>query len=108
MYYMLNQYFNKTNGSTAYSETGLQGLINIFKHIYTKQDFVLSGTMYKSGNYSYTQDYKVNYEGTLTTKHQEVENINKLQISDSVEYDIEGALNHFRNEIIGSDNMTSD
>lgn len=108
MYYMLNQYFSKTNGSTTYSATGLQGLINIFKHIYTKQDFVLSGTMYKSGNYSYTQDYKVNYEGTLTTKHQEVENINKLQISDSVEYDIEGALNHFRNEIIGSDNMTSD
>lgn len=97
MYYMLNQYFSKTNGSYNYNVTGLQGLINVFKHIYTKQDFVLSGTMYKSGNYAYTQDYKVNYEGTLEIKHSEVEEVtDKLEVSEGVSYDITEALNNFK------------
>ena len=53
--------------------------------------------MYKSGNYSYTQDYKVNYEGTLEIKHSEVKEItNKLEVSEGVYYDVTEALNNFK------------
>lgn len=88
-YYMLNQYFTK-EGSTT---NGLASLISIFKHIYTKQDFVNSGTMFKSGTYSYTQDYNVNYEGTLQTSHTTVEDKSELVTGDNIVLNFENALN---------------
>lgn len=87
-YYFLNQYFTK-EGSTT---NGLASLINIFKHIYTKQEFVNSGTMFKSGTYSYTQDYNVNYEGTLQTSHTKIEDKSTLVTGDKQDVDFGAAL----------------
>lgn len=92
-YYFLNEYFTKTSsGSDEQPSNGLAALRSIFKHIYTKQEFINSGTMFKSGNYSYTQNYTINYSGTLTTTHTEVENENKLSVNEVETFNIQGAL----------------
>lgn len=90
MYYMLNQYFTKAGASS----NGLARLHDIFTNIYTKQDFVYSGNMYKSGNYAYTQDYKVNYESNLVTNYNKKENTSPVAISDEVAFSMNDALDY--------------
>lgn len=99
-YYFLNQYFTKAGTET----NGLASLQEIFKHIYTKQEFINSGTMYKSGNYSYTQNYKINYEGTLSTTYSEISEFNKLETLKGTDLQIENAIEQLK--IILGDEMT--
>lgn len=68
-YYIINEWFPKSRSTQNITPKNVMEVLSlILSNLYTKQEFVQTGEFFKSGDYTYTQKYTIDYTGTLNTK----------------------------------------